>query len=449
MTLPLSAVAAATGGRLLGEDATIRGLSIDSRRVERDHLFVALAGERTDGHGFVEAAGEAGAGGALISRPLETTIPRVLVEDTEQAMGALAASWRQRFDLPVAGVTGSNGKTTVKGMLGAILGQRWRCLVTPGNYNNELGLPLTLSLLDASTEAMVLEMGCGKPGDIDYLAGIGRPRVGIITNASAAHLERLGTIEGVAKVKGELISALPADGVAILNRNDDHYAYWCGVAGDRRIISFGTREDADVFAAYQHSEDGPQVELQTPAGSLTCALPVAGAHNASNAAAAAAAALAFGLGIDEIEAGLAAFEPEAGRLRSLRPDGGWILLEDTYNANPASLAAGIRVLVEHAGERWLVLGDMAELGPEEEALHFQSGALARRLGVERLFALGPLARHAAMGFGDGAQHFDDREVLVAALAAALEPRVVCLIKGSRSARMEEVSRALAGEAACS
>ncbi len=423
-------------------DSRFEGVSTDTRTLEPRQLFVALGGEHFDGHAFLPEAENRGAAGALVQQWVECGLTQLRCGDTQAAMGALARDWRRRHDCRVIGITGSNGKTTVKTMLHGILERGATCLVTPGNYNNEIGLPLTLFKLSSEHQFAVIEMGAAAPGDIDYLARIAEPEVGIVNNAGPAHLEGMGSVAGVARTKGELFAALPDSGTAVINADDDHCSLWRGLAGGSRILTFGLDNPADVSARWHSTDDGMELELMTPAGGATASLSCFGEHNVRNAVAAAACAVALDRPLEEIVAGLKAFRPIAGRLLPRTMPGGWRLLEDTYNANPASLSAGIRVLASMPGEKWLVLGDMKELGEDADALHFQAGSEAHRMGVSRLFCLGPRSHHAALAFGDNAEHFDSAETLAAALAGAIHPGVVCLIKGSRGMAMENVVAAL-------
>ncbi|MEM9532638.1 MAG: UDP-N-acetylmuramoyl-tripeptide--D-alanyl-D-alanine ligase [Pseudomonadota bacterium] len=427
---------------LIGAPSEFTGVAIDSRQVASGQLFVALPGERVDGHDFVAAAAQAGASTALVARPVDAALPQLRCADPVQTLGRLAADWRAKFKLPLIGVTGSNGKTTVKTMLAGILGNLGPVLATAGNYNNELGLPLTLCELSDEHRFAVIEMGAGQPGDIAYLAELARPTVGVVNNAGPAHLERMGSLRGVAQTKGEMIAALASDGVAVFNADDAFAPLWAELAGRRESLRFGLEAPVEVVARWTPAGQGSRVELTTPAGALTVAMPVPGVHNVYNALAATAAALAAGATLDAIKAGLEAFEPVGGRLVRREMAGGWLLIEDTYNANPASVSAGLHVLSHENGERWLVLGDMRELGVDADALHFQVGSEAHRLGVSRLFALGPHSRHAVAGFGTGGEHFADLEALVSTLGAEIHEGVTCLVKGSRGMRMERVSQAL-------
>ncbi len=433
-----------------GNDGPFCGVAIDSRGLPKGGLFVALPGLRVDGHDYVQSAANNGAGGALVERFVDCQIAQLKCADATAALGRLGAHWRSQFSLPLIGITGSNGKTSVKTMLGSILRQRHRVLVTQGNLNNELGVPLTLCRLSADDEFAVIEMGAGKPGDIGYLAQLARPDVALINNAGPAHLERLGDLHGVARTKGEMLDHLSDGGTAVLNADDQFFQTWKQRACGRRVMSFGLQQGADVCARWQSSDGGLALTLSTPVGEISAQMNCRGEHNAANAAAAAAAAIALGVAGDQISAGLEAFEPVDGRLGFRSMAGGWQLLEDAYNANPASMSAGLKVLAAQPGERWLIMGDMRELGDEAAALHLEAGREARRLGITRIFALGELSRQAVDGFGsEHAQHFADLEAMVDDLAQAIaeassgQQPLVCLLKGSRGMQMERVLDGLA------
>jgi UDP-N-acetylmuramoyl-tripeptide--D-alanyl-D-alanine ligase len=440
----LSAVALWTRGRLQGADTEVTGFSIDTRTLRPGDLFVALPGEHTDGHDFVAAAVEKGASAALVTRPVDAPLPQVVVNDTQLALGDLASAVRAQRNVRVIGITGSNGKTTVKTLTASILSRHGRTHVNAGNYNNELGMPLTLLAMPEDTVYAVLEMGAGKPGDIDYLAAIARPDIGLVNSIAPAHLERMGTIEGVAETKGALYQSLPADGVAIINADDARFAgFFTGLAGSHRILRFALNHRADIGAdIVEERLDGTHFVLSTPHGDGDVHLPLAGRHNVANALAAAAIATALDIPVDTIVEGLEQVPRVAGRLNLQAMTGGWTLIDDSYNANPGSAAAAIDTLALAEGERWLVLGDMAELGPEARGMHADIGALAREKGIERLFATGPLSAAAVEAFGDGAQHYATREALSDAACAQIHPGVTVLVKGSRSSGMERVAAAM-------
>ena len=448
LNLRLGEAALWTRGRLVGADAVINTVVTDSRRVEPGALFVALKGEHADGHDFVGAAATRNAAGALVSRRVESMLPQIVVDDVLLALGDLASAVRARRRVTVVGITGSSGKTTIKGLLAAILARRGRTHVTAGNYNNEIGLPLTLLAMPANAEYAVLEMGAGKPGDIAYLAAIARPQVALVSNIAPAHLERLGSIDSVASTKGALYEALPADGVAVINADDAYAGFFAGLAGTRRVLRFGLGSAVEVGAAeLALAADGSRFRLMTPAGAAGVRLPLPGRHNVHNALAAAAAAIALDMPLADIVAGLETASAVPGRLVRHAMADGWILIDDTYNANPGSVAAAIATLALAGGETWLVLGDMAELGAGAEALHAAVGTQARAAGISRLLTVGRLSRAASVAFGDAGVHFDDQAALIAVLRDALHAGVTCLVKGSRSSGMERVVAALSGDAA--
>ncbi|MBQ4855329.1 UDP-N-acetylmuramoyl-tripeptide--D-alanyl-D-alanine ligase [Rhodanobacter sp. B2A1Ga4] len=445
--MSLSAIAVWTHGRLLGDDVEITGVAIDTRKLQPGDLFVAIKGERADGHDYLAEAAARGAVAALVTRKVDSALPQVLVNNAELALGDLASAVRAQRNVRVVGITGSNGKTTVKTLVASILSRHGRTHVSAGNFNNELGLPLSLLAMPPDTEYAVFEMGAGKLGDIAYLAAIARPDIGLITLIAPAHLARMGSIEGVAETKGALYQALPADGIAIINADDAFASFFTGLAGARKVLRFGLDQPADVGAdIIEQRVDGSRFVLSTPQGDAEVALPLPGHHNIANALAATAVALALEVPLDTIVAGLEQVPGVAGRLRREVVAGGWTLIDDSYNANPSSMAAAIDTLLLAGGERWLVLGDMAELGAEARALHAGIGERARARGVERLFAVGPLGAATVEAFGAGGEHFEDKAALVAVLQAQLHAGVTCLVKGSRSAGMEQVVVALGGHA---
>lgn len=447
MAMQLSEAAALLQARYVGPDTHFTGISTDTRTLVAENLFFALAGPRFDGHDHVADAQARGAAAAAVSRPVASTLPLLQVADTRRALGQLARQWRNRFAIPVIGVTGSNGKTTVKEMLASILAGQGPVLATTGNLNNDIGVPLTLARLAAEHRGAVIEMGANHSGEIAYLAQLARPTVGIVTNAGPAHLEGFGSLEGVARAKGELFAGLDDTAVAVINTDDRFAALWRELAQGRPILSFGLEAAADVTASYVPSRNGTQLQLHTPRGSTEVRLPLLGRHNVVNALGAAAAALAAGSDLDQIRAGLEGLASVAGRLQCKRRADGGLVIDDTYNANPASLHAAIAVLRELPGERWLVFGDMGELGDDAAALHAEVGAYASAAGIERLFTLGQLARQAAVAFGDRAQAFSDLEQLLPALRSALRADVSLLVKGSRRMGMERVVQGLLDPAA--
>jgi len=457
--MQLSQAAVMAGGRLEGADVTCTGVSIDSRTLQSGALYVALHGQNFDGHDFVDAAQRQGAAAAMVQRPVTHSLPVIHVDDTRLALGRLAAAWRARRDIPVVAVTGSNGKTTVKEMIAAILAQRGEVLATQGNLNNDIGVPLTLLRLRDSHRCAVIELGANHPGEIDYVARLTQPGVGVVTNAGAAHLEGFGSLEGVARAKGELFQALEADGVAVVNADDRFAPLWAQLIGERPTLRFGVEQAADVSVVpgTEHMEVDDvlamRFTLRTPAGDIPIRMHLCGRHNLINACAAAAAAVAVGAGAADIQRGLASLEAVKGRLQLVLAAPGVRVLDDTYNANPTSLRAALQVLALAPGKKILVLGDMGELGAGAEGLHGDLGEEARAAGVEQLFTIGELTRFTARRFGAGARHFATREALITALRDTVggeqRPVATILVKGSRRMAMERVVAALMadGEAA--
>lgn len=452
--LRLSEAAVAAGGVLRGADAEFDSVSIDSRTLRAGDVYVAIKGERHDGHAFIDDAAARGAAAAVVNAPRDIALPQIVVSDTRLALGQLAAAWRARFTVPVVGVTGSNGKTTVKEMLAAILRQRGEVLVTQGNLNNDYGVPLTLFRLRADHRYAVIEMGANHLGEIAYVAGLARPTAALITNAGAAHLEGFGSLDGVARGKGEIYAALAADGVAVLNADDAYADYWRGVIGRRPVISFGyAHAEVTVVDGTERMMDGAHpglaFTLRTPRGEAPVHLQLLGRHNVINACAAAAAALAVGADMGDIQAGLAAMRPVKGRLQWRRLNQRVSVIDDTYNANPSSVRAALRVLVELPGRHLFVMGDLGELGEGAEELHANLGGVARAAGVAELYTAGVLSGRTAAAFGAGAHHFSTQAELIDALRKRLtkgdEP-ITLLVKGSRRAQMEKVVEALTGAA---
>lgn len=449
-TVPLSDIARWTEGRLIGEDVAVSAVSTDTRAIAPGALFVALRGERFDAHEFIAAAEAAGAVAVMVSRPVETRLPQVHVADTGEALGELAAGLAQGRPAVVLALTGSNGKTSVKTLLHGILARAGDAYASPGNLNNEIGLPLAVIGAPERARFAIYEMGAGKPGDIAYLCSIVTPNVALVNNVAAAHIERLGSLSGVAETKGAVYEALPDDGIAVVNADDTYAPVFMQRIGARRVLRFGIEQDADVRARdLRLDADGSRFQLLTPAGRAEVRLALPGRHNVANALAAAAMALAAGAGFDAIVEGLENAAPVKGRQVTHALGRGNRVIDDSYNANPGSLAAALATLAGK-GEAWLVLGDMRELGLEGPALHAEAGRQARAAGLTRLWTVGELAAEASAAFGDGGRHFDSREALAKALHEALATveGVRVLVKGSRGSAMETVVAALrAGEGA--
>jgi UDP-N-acetylmuramoyl-tripeptide--D-alanyl-D-alanine ligase len=448
MNRDLQTLAQVTGGTHCGLNASFGVVTTDSRTLEPGSLYVALRGERFDGHQFVPDAQDKGAAGALVARSASIELPQVVVPDVLAALTTFASTWRSQFAAPVVGITGSNGKTTVKEMTGAILSRMGRCLVTRGNLNNHIGVPLTLCRLEPTHRHAVIEMGANHLGEIAHLVSVARPDVGLVINAGPAHLEGFGGIDGVANGKGEMFAALGAHQTAVINADDRFAAYWHGVArAAGRVITFGMRERADFAAVNVRARTADaapalEFELVCPLGRRQVPLALAGEHNVMNALAAAAAAHAAGATLDAIADGLAGMRAVAGRLEFKALAAGGRLIDDSYNANPASVRAGLRALTALPDEHWLVLGEMRELGEESARLHADIGDFARECGVKRLFAVGDEARHAVETFGAGATWFAVVEDLIESLRGEVRSGVTVLVKGSRSNRLERVAIAL-------
>jgi UDP-N-acetylmuramoyl-tripeptide--D-alanyl-D-alanine ligase len=449
---PLSLIAHWAGGEIHGEDTAIDAISNDTRTLAPGSLYVALRGERFDGHDFAADAVARGASAMLVERLLDVALPQIVVADSQHALGRIAAGMQRDRQAEVFAITGSNGKTSVKTLLLAILQQVAReegrvVYANPGNLNNEIGLPL--ALIDAPEDAdyAIYEMGAGKPGDIAYLTDIVRPRYALVNNIAPAHLERMGSLQGVATTKGAIYAALPADGVAVINA-DDAFGAWfeqhvVGQPPRSRVLRYGLDHSADITAlSVRLSVSGSRFVLSTPQGQAEIVLALPGRHNIGNALAAASLALAAGITLAQVAAGLARAEPVPGRQVAHVLPGGAVLIDDSYNANPGSLAAAIDALAASGDEGWLVLGDMRELGPDGEALHEQAGRRARDAGLKRLYTLGSLSAAASAAFGDGGRHFSDHDTLAAALATELHAGVRCLVKGSRGSAMDKIVKAL-------
>lgn len=421
-----------------------QGMSIDTRTLQPGNLFVAIAGERLDGHDYVLEAQQKGATAIIVSHPVNCDIPQIVVPDTTLALGKIASAWRDKFDIPVIAVTGSNGKTTLKNMLAAIMtaacqNQANQVIATQGNLNNYWGLPITLSRLGPEHRYAAIEMGMNHFGEIEYLTKLTRPDVAIITNAGAAHLEGVGgSIEGVARAKAEIFLGLPEDGIAILNRDDAFYSFWREQIGKQHYLTFGLHPDADVHATVQEEAQQQKMTVSTPDHTIEINLPLLGQHNARNALAAIAATLAVGIDIAAVKAGLEHMQPAPGRLQLHTLANGVKIIDDTYNANPYSLQAAVETLATFAGKKILVLGDMKELGESAKTLHLNAGEKIRQAGIDYLFTFGELSAQAALGFGEGAYHFNEQEKLVNALKPFLYNQTTILVKGSRSMRMEKV-----------
>jgi UDP-N-acetylmuramoyl-tripeptide--D-alanyl-D-alanine ligase len=445
--------ARAVHGRMQGGNVRFTRVATDTRTLAPGDLFVAIKGERFDGHDFVHAAFEHGAAAALVAETRAGSLPGnlVVVPDPLGALGALAAHWRARFAIPVAVIVGSNGKTTVKEMLAAILRAHYgdaNVLATEGNFNNAIGLPLTLLRLRAGHEAAAIELGMNHPGETAELAAIAQPTIAVVNNAQREHQEFMKSVADVATEHAAIIRALPEGGTAVLNADDPCVDVWRIAARERpgaRVIEFAQDHAAAVRAERPCGAGDGILQITTPAGDARARIHAPGRHNVSNALAATAAGLAMGVPLSAVVRGLEAFRPVEGRLVALPAESGAAVIDDSYNANPDSVRAAIDVLALAPAPRWLVLGDMGEVGVNGPRFHREVGEYARAASIDRLLTVGALAAESAAAFGEGAQHFASVEALATHVAAAADAGTTVLVKGSRFMRMERVVAALTGQ----
>lgn len=443
----LSEIAEALGGELNGGDAQFTAVSIDTRSLRAGDLYVAIKGANFDGNDFVADAEGKGACGAIVNRSAAVALPQLVVEDTTLALGQLAALNRQASSARVAGITGSQGKTTVKEMAGAILSVAGETLVTQGNLNNAIGVPLTLLQFNREHQFGVIEMGANHGGEIAYSVNLVKPDVAIITNAARAHIEGFGSLEGVCRGKGEIIEGLGPEGTMLLNYDDVFFATWKERAGDRRVVSFSCQNPkADYFASRIETDATGRTcfLLQARGKQVPVTLALLGRHNVGNAVAAAALALEAGANLEQVRTGLDSIKPVKGRLHVVDNILGGRVIDDSYNANPESFKAAIDVLAGLQGHRILLMGDMAELGSSTLDAHREIGLYARDAGVDELWAVGHASGASASMFGYGGRQFDDKEQVVESCKGSLKPGVTLLIKGSRRAGLDEIVRALGG-----
>ncbi len=445
--LNLTEINQMVNGQLHGKDITVRSIAIDTRTLTPDSLYIGIKGENFDGNAFVGQAEQAGAIAAIVEKPVSTDLPYIQVENSRQALADIASGWRQRFNLKMVAVTGSNGKTTVKEMIAAILSEQAPVLFTQGNLNNEIGVPLTLLRLTDEHQFAVIEMGANHVGEIAHSCATASPDVSLVNNVGPAHIEGFGSLEGVAKAKGEIYSGLSDQGIAVLNRDDPFYDYWQSVVGQRQQISFGLNEQSsvradDIESGVFDNRFSNRFVLHIEGGIEEINLALPGTHNVCNALAAASAATAFGVPLSTIKLGLEKVRAVTGRLQLLRSQFGGIIIDDTYNANPASLKAGLQVLSECPGEHWMVLGAFGELGENSHSIHRDLGDLLKEMQVKRLFATGDDALFTVKQFGDGGCFYTNKTALIDDLKTQLSDTQSVLIKGSRSQKMEQVAAAL-------
>ena len=430
-------------GRLHGADQAFDGVSTDTRTLRQGELFIALQGPNFDGCDYVGQARSKGAAGAVVSRLVDEAIAQIAVEDSRRALGELGAAWRRQLSPVVVGVTGSNGKTTLKELTAACLATAAPTLATQGNLNNDIGVPLMLTRIEAQHRFAVIEMGANHAGEIAYLTALARPDIVVITNAGDAHLEGFGSRDGVARAKGEILCGEARPRVAVLNADDHYFAYWSKLVEDTQLITFGIDAEADVCARnIVAAAGGSCFELHLPGGEIDVTLALSGRHNVRNACAAAAIALAVGIDIADIRSGLESVTPVAGRLRRVAGIGGVTIYDDSYNANPVSVVAAAEFLAALPGDNLIVLGDMGELGDDAARLHAETGAKLRDAGVARLLATGELSRNTVEAFGEGASWHRDIDDLTARLKSELAAGMSVLVKGSRFMQMERIVNAL-------
>ena len=452
-SMTLKQAAAAIGASYQGEDVLLQGVSTDTRTLEPGQLFIALKGPSFDGHHYIRQAKEKGAVACMVSDAHDSaseSLSEILVDDTRLGLGKLAKAWREQLELPVIAITGSNGKTTVKEMLASICRQETgvagKVLATRGNLNNDIGMPLTLLQLDALHEYAVIEMGANHSGEIKYLSEIARADIAVITNAATAHIEGFGSLEGVARAKGEAFTALREGATAIVNADDQFCPLWLDLikktSGKINIVTFALNHKADVSASWQTTSEGSKLEVNTAQGQFTVELALLGEHNVMNALAAVAAASAAGISTEAIQAGLNAMHAVPGRLELKTGMNGSRIIDDTYNANPASLSAAIHVLKTFPGSHYLALGDMGELGVDAIRIHERVGEEAKSEGISQLYTIGSMASAAARTFGSEAYTFDAHQPAINKIQNDLNTDVTLLVKGSRLSHMEQVVDAL-------
>ena len=446
----LSEIAQALNVGMTGQDVSINSVGTDTRNIVENQLFVGIKGKQFDGNEFSEQAIKLGASAVLVSDSSVKASPAVVVSDTLLALGELAYYWRQKFDLPLVAVTGSNGKTTVKGMIASILSIAKGCvLATKGNLNNDIGMPLSLLNIRVEHASAVIEMGMNHLGEIRYLTNIACPQVAVINNAGTAHIGELGSREAIAKAKGEVFEGLAKGGVAVINADDDFAEYWKSLNKDKRIITFGLVRSSDVTAEYKIENNHTQVSLKTPQGEVEVRLRVLGKHNVANALAASAAAVALGVSNNDIAEGLSSYSGIPGRLKLLAGHRDAVVIDDTYNANPDSMKAAIDVLISQkdtiTATLIFVMGDMAELGVAEDVLHAEIGLYAKQKNIKNFYSFGQASKFSSEAFGVDANHFDSLESLIDAIKRRMNKNVCVLVKGSRFMKMERVVNAIVKE----
>jgi len=445
--MKLKQLATIINGELIGSDLEFKDVSLDSRTAFKNSLYVAIKGDNFDGHEFIESAIASGSVAAIVSQDIETTIPVIKVEDTRIALGLYASYVRQQYNIPFVALTGSCGKTTVKEMIATVLSERGPTLYSQGSFNNDIGVPLTLLRLSDKYKYAVIEMGANHLGEIANLSNLVKPNVALVNNIAGAHLEGFGDIHGVAAAKGEIFKGLHENGTAIFNIEINYPEFSVHLDRGHKIMRFGNGENADISARVLDSESLSENKfvLVTPEGEIDINLPLPGEHNILNALAVSSVCLSLGFSLEEIKSGLSKVKAVAGRLKIHPVSNGLTVIDDTYNANPYSMTAAIKLLARYPGERTLILGDMRELGKTEEKLHYEMGERTRELGIDRLFTCGDLSKQASDAFGEGAMHFATQQELIDQLKANYlrkDGDRTVLIKGSRGMQMEHVVSAL-------
>ncbi|MEH6609496.1 MAG: UDP-N-acetylmuramoyl-tripeptide--D-alanyl-D-alanine ligase [Halioglobus sp.] len=438
--LRMSELVSSLQARLVGPDQLFTGVTTDSRSVQPGEIFVALRGQNFDGHEYLSQVAKSGAAGAVVSKQQDSSLSMLQVADTQKALGLIAAYNRALFDGPLVAITGSSGKTSVKNLISAVLAQRGKTLATEGNFNNEVGVPLTLLRLTPEHQFAVVEMGAGAPGDIAWLSELGRPTIAVVLNVMPAHLEGFGSLDAIAQTKGAIYDGLDESSLAIINADQPWADQWRHRAHPASILDFGLEQAAAISAdkIISRGLEGVSFTAITPVGDIEIALAVPGKHNVGNALAAIAAGLACELSLPEIKRGLESVRPVGGRLSTRFTTLGTTVIDDCYNANPGSVRAAIDLLASCPGRRTLMLGAMRELGPDSVELHRQMGEYAHARGVERLWGVGPELAPAVQAFGGESRFFADTAEANSALPGAFDDEDTVLIKGSRGAQMERV-----------
>ena len=450
ITMTLDEINTQIHGHKIGAQAMVSGVSIDTRTLSSGDLYIAISGEQFDGHDFIAQAEQGGAVALVVAKKVDTELPQLIVKDTRIALAELAGVVRDKLQLKLCAITGSNGKTTVKEMLAAILAVNYQVLFTQGNFNNDIGVPLTLLRLNKQHQYAVIEMGANHQGEIAYVCRFAKPDVAIITNVGPAHIEGFGSIEGVAQAKAEIIQSLTEEGVAVLNADDPFFTLWKELAGVRKVLSFGLTKAADIYAQeittqVQGQQFKTHFDLVVGANRVPVRLALAGEHNVKNALAASAACIALKVPLQQIQLGLEKVEAVNGRLQLFESESGIKLINDTYNANPASLAVALEVLKKCPGEHWLAFGAFGELGIESNKKHSEMGTEIRKSGVQRLFATGAMAENTVQAFGKGGAYYASKQTLIDALKSEITAEQILLVKGSRAQKMEVVVDALLNE----